>query len=62
MEVKYLINISITNNTMKTNNENYAKTLYPWEFVEDKTNLWRKYTLEECGLDKDNEITKLFRK
>lgn len=27
-----------------------AKTTYPWEYVNDKENLWRKYTNEECGI------------
>lgn len=34
------------------NTEVYAKTMFPWEYVEDKSNLWRKYTLEECNLKK----------
>ena len=27
-----------------------AKTMFPWEYTEDKTNLWKEYTTEECGL------------
>ena len=31
--------------------DKYGKTMFPWVYVDDKENLWRKYTLKECGFN-----------
>lgn len=49
-----LIKIYITTKTMKQNDikeeERLMRVMMPWAFAEDKNNLWREYTLEECGV------------
>ena len=32
--------------------ENKLKTMMPWAFVEDKDDMWKKYTSEECNINK----------